>query len=185
MAGDDYAAQLREQIAMKKQIDADANDHYDRRVSLRRSAADDASYGSALAVSADRQAVLRRAADARHDEAMHAYRARQESSRERDYRKMQNAEDDDDRRHQHQQHQQHHRATTKSVRDVAAEREQENRRFNSVNTSSSRRDSFGGGGMAATLRGDASDDGASYSTKRRFGGNNDGRRRDSFSIGWE
>ena len=184
MAGDDYAAQLREQIAMKKQIDADANDHYDRRVSLRRSAADDASYGSALAVSADRQAVLRRAADARHDEAMHAYRHRQESSRERDYRKMQNAEDDDDRRHQHQQHH-HHRATTKSVRDVAAEREQENRRFNSVNTSSSRRDSFGGGGMAATLRGDASDDGASYSTKRRFGGNNDGRRRDSFSIGWE
>ena len=175
MAGDDYAAQLRAQIAMKKQIDEDSMDAYDRRSSLRRGnngADDDDNQSRSQYV--NQQTQLRRAADTRHDQAMQAYRSRAESDRERDYRRLQQGDEDEDR---------HHNLTAKNIRAVASnsgDRDRfpkENQRFSQ---NSNRGQGQTGGDIAAMLRGE--DSSAAHTTKRRVVGDS---RRSTFSLGWE
>ena len=176
MAGDDYAAQLRAQIAMKKQIDEDSMDAYDRRSSLRRGnngAEDDDNQSKSQYV--NQQTQLRRVCDTRHDQAMQAYRSRAESDRERDYRRLQQGDEDDDR---------HHNLTAKNIRAVASnggDRDRfpkENQRFSQQN--SNRGQVQTGGDIAAMLRGE--DSSATHTTKRRVVGDS---RRSTFSLGWE
>ena len=176
LAGDDYAAQLRQQIAMKKQIDAESDDVYDRRSSLRRDGRSydeghsKGSYSHAAPEVGNQQSMVRRMADNRHDHAMQAYRTRTESDRERDYRRLQDANDGESNRQQG--------LTAKNVRAAAAERDRypsENQRFNSMN-----RGSQNTNGVAAALRGD--DDGSTMQSSKR---KTIDPRRQSFSIGWE
>lgn len=180
LAGDDYAAQLRAQIAMKKRIDAESDDVHDRRSSLRR---DDrgydegqskGSYAHAAPEVANQQSqMVRRMADNRHDTAMQAYRTRTESDREKDYRRLQNASDGESNRQQG--------LTAKNIRAAAAERDRypsENQRFNSANRGQSTHHT---NGMAAALRGD-DDCSNMQSSKRKSVGD---PRRSTFSIGWE
>lgn len=89
LSGGDYAAQLRAQISMKKNIDSDYDDSSHHRSSGSRQ--DSAgSAGSSRAANGSRTRAI---ADGRHDSAMQAYSNRQETDREKDYRKMQNMED--------------------------------------------------------------------------------------------
>ena len=177
MAGDDYAAQLRAQIAMKKQIDEDSMDAYDRRSSLRRGnngADDDDNDNQSRSRHVNQQTQLRRAADTRHDQAMQAYRSRAESDRERDYRRLQQGDEDEDR---------HHNLTAKNVRAMASnsgDRDRfpkENQRFSQ---NCNKGQGHTGGDIAAMLRGE--DSSAALSSKRRSVGDS---RRSTFSLGWE
>ena len=86
LSGSDYAAQLRAQIATKRNIDNDRNesDPYGGR---RQSSGRDGGNGQGPSQGSR---SVRALADSRHDSAMSAYSNRQESDRERDYRKMQN-----------------------------------------------------------------------------------------------
>mmetsp|Transcript_12738 Transcript_12738/g.12395 ORF Transcript_12738/g.12395 Transcript_12738/m.12395 type:complete len:315 (+) Transcript_12738:223-1167(+) len=103
LSGGDYAAQLKAQINMKKNMDNEyeGSDPYSsnrrqnsqgpsqgqsggRQDSMGGGGGQGASHGSRS---------TRTLADSRHDSAMNAYSNRQESDRERDYRRMQNMED--------------------------------------------------------------------------------------------
>lgn len=87
LSGGDYAAQLKAQIDQKKNINNnDADDYSSNRQGGRQDSmgGGGASHGSRTTKSL---------ADSRHDSAMNAYSNRQESDRERDYRRMQNMED--------------------------------------------------------------------------------------------
>ena len=87
--GGEYAAQLKAQISMKKNIDSDYDDSSHHRSSGSRQ--DSAgSVGSSRTSNGSRTRAI---ADGRHDSAMQAYSNRQETDREKDYRKMQNMED--------------------------------------------------------------------------------------------
>jgi hypothetical protein len=166
---------------MKKQIDAESDDNYDRRSSLRRDGRgydegqSKGSYGHAAAPEVgNQQSMVRRMADDRHDHAMQAYRTRTESDRERDYRRLQNASDGESNRQQGQG------LTAKNIRAAASERDRypsENQRFNSANRGQSTQNT---NGVAAALRGD--DDGSSFQTSKRRGGD---PRRSTFKIGYE
>ena len=76
-SGAEYAAQLRDQVAIKKQMSDHSDDTYHRQVGSRFEG------GSATGFSS------RATADGRHDSATYASSDRQESDRERDYRRMQ------------------------------------------------------------------------------------------------
>jgi hypothetical protein len=96
LSGGDYAAQLKAQIAMKKNIDNknEANDPY----SSRRQGGGGGGGGGRIETNTGGGASYasrstKAIADSRHDSAMNAYSQRQESDREKDYRRMQNMED--------------------------------------------------------------------------------------------
>lgn len=76
-SGAEYAAQLRAQMAVKKQMSEDSDDTYHRQG------------GSRYEGGSDTGSNTRRASDSRQDNAMHEYSDRQESDREKDYRRMQ------------------------------------------------------------------------------------------------
>lgn len=88
LSGNDYAAQLKAQIAMKKNIDhdnGDNNPYAGNRPGLRQeSQAVGHSHASRNA---------KTISDSRHDSAMQAYSKRQETDREKDYKRMQNMSD--------------------------------------------------------------------------------------------
>ena len=76
-SGTEYAAQLRAQMATKKQMNDDSDDTYHRHVGSR--------FEGGSATGSNSRVI----ADGRHDSAFHAYSDRQESDREKDYRRMQ------------------------------------------------------------------------------------------------
>lgn len=84
--GGDYAAQHKAQTSMKKNIDSDYGDSSHHRSSGSRQD----SAGSAGSSRTGNGSRTRAIADGRHDSAMQAYSNRQETDREKDYRKMQN-----------------------------------------------------------------------------------------------
>jgi hypothetical protein len=84
--GGEYAAQLKAQMSMKKNIDDDSTHH-------RSSGSRQDSAGSTGSSRTGNGSRTRAIADGRHDTAMQAYSNRQETDREKDYRKMQNMED--------------------------------------------------------------------------------------------
>lgn len=86
LSGGDYAAQLKAQINTKKNIDSDHDDNSYRPSGPRQEMSNN---GSAPLNGSRNRTV----ADSRHDSAMQAYNNRQESDREKDYRRMQNMEE--------------------------------------------------------------------------------------------
>lgn len=99
LSGGDYAAQLKAQINMKKTIDNEyeGSDPYSsnrRQSSQGQTGGRQDSMGGGQGASHGSRNT-RTLADSRHDSAMNAYSNRQESDRERDYRRMQNMEDKD------------------------------------------------------------------------------------------